>query len=110
MKLVHITFITNRLKNDFESLNRGRYEDVRLYNEILKAKDVLRQDPFKGVKVQRKLWPKYYVQKYQITNLWKYDLPGYWRLIYTIEANEVMVMNIILEWLDHKGYEKRFGY
>ena len=54
--------------------------------------------------------PRKYVQEYSITNLWKYDLPDAWRLIYTIGSDELKIVNIILEWFDHKEYEKRFHY
>ena len=39
-----------------------------------------------------------------------YDLPNGWRLIYTIETNEILVLAIILEWFDHKNYERTFNY
>jgi hypothetical protein len=48
--------------------------------------------------------------KYGIDNLWKYDLPGAWRLLYSVSGDKIEVMAIILEWLNHKKYEKRFGY
>lgn len=55
--------------------------------------------------------PKEYKEKFgQINNLWKYNLPEGWRLIYTIKRNEVIVLSIIFEWLKHKDYEKRFRY
>jgi len=38
------------------------------------------------------------------------DLPDGWRLVYTIKEDEVRILNIILEWFDHKDYEKRFKY
>ena len=50
------------------------------------------------------------MRKYKVTNLWKYDLPNAWRLIYTVDTDEVMIVAIILEWFDHKDYEKRFKY
>jgi len=50
------------------------------------------------------------IKKYKISNLWKYDLTNGWRLIYTIESDEIRIISIILEWFDHKNYEKRFGY
>ena len=40
----------------------------------------------------------------------KYNLPNAWRLAYTLKGNEVEIISIILEWFDHEGYEKRFGY
>jgi hypothetical protein len=63
-----------------------------------------------GTKIKKKLWPKGYKQKFGITNLWKYDLPNAWRIIYTIETDEVMIVSIILEWFSHKDYKKRFKY
>jgi len=51
------------------------------------------------------------VQKYQINNLWKYGLPDGWRLIYTIKTpNKVQILAVILEWFDHKEYERKFNY
>ncbi|MEK6933789.1 MAG: hypothetical protein AABW75_02850 [Nanoarchaeota archaeon] len=60
--------------------------------------------------MNKKLWPKEYTDKYPITNLWKYDLPNAWRLLYTLAENEVMIINIILEWMTHKEYGGRFNY
>lgn len=57
----------------------------------------------------KKLIPKDY-KKYGIDNLWKYDLPNGWRLMYSVANDEVKIISIVLEWLDHKNYEKRFGY
>jgi len=56
------------------------------------------------------LWPKEYIQNYNITNLWKYDFPNAWRLIYTLEANEVKIVSIILNWMNHKDYDRLFRY
>ncbi len=81
-----------------------------MYKFIDRAIDDLKQNPTCGIKIPKKMWPKVYVQKYRITNLWKYDLPNAWRLIYTVESDKVKIMSIILEWFDHKGYEKRFKY
>ncbi len=41
--------------------------------------------------------PKEYIKKYKIDNLWKYNLPNAWRLLYTIKGNEVMIVSVILE-------------
>ncbi len=109
-KQIHIAFITRKLKEQFQYLKEGKFEDQQLYKFINRALDDLKQNPTCGIKIPKKLWPKEYVQKYNITNLWKYDLPSAWRLVYTIESDEVKIVNIILEWFDHKEYEKRFNY
>lgn len=75
-----------------------------------RATDDLKKNPEIGIKIPKKFWPKEYIMKYRIDNLWKYNLPNAWRLIYTIAKDEIKILAIILEWFDHKIYEKRFGY
>jgi Txe/YoeB family toxin of Txe-Axe toxin-antitoxin module len=109
-KEVSVAFISEKLKGKFELLKEGKFEDKNLYTFIQGAINDLKQNPLCGAKIPKALWPKDYVQKYMITNLWKYDLPNAWRLIYTLETDEIKIISIILEWFDHKDYEKRFGY
>ena len=104
-----VAFISEKLKKDYECLREGRFEDKKLYDFITRAISDLKLDHTSGTKIQKKLWPAFY-KPYQITNLWKYDLPNGWRLIYTIEADDVRLVSILLEWFSHKDYEKRFGY
>jgi len=59
---------------------------------------------------QKRLIPKLYIERYRINNLCKYDLPKGWRLLYSIAREEVLIVAIILEWLSHPEYERRFGY
>ena len=109
-KQINVAFISQKLKEQFEYLKEGKFEDKELYKFINRAIDDLKLNPLCGIKIPKKLWPKEYVQKYNVTNLWKYDLPNVWRLIYTIESDEIKIVSIILEWFDHKEYEKRFNY
>lgn len=109
-KQIHVAFISKKLKELFEQLKEGKFEDKQLYKFINRAIDDLKQNPNCGIKIPKKLWPRKYIQEYNITNLWKYDLPSAWRLMYTIESDELKIVNIILEWFDHKEYKKRFRY
>lgn len=109
-KNILVSFISKKVKEDFDSLKEKKTEDKKLYEFISRAIMDLKNDPLCGTKIPKKLWPKSYIQQYEITNLWKYDLPNSWRLIYTIEADEIRIVNIILEWFNHKNYEKRFKY
>ncbi len=70
----------------------------------------LEKGAFCGVQIQKRLIPKEYTKRYDIDNLWKYDLPNAWRLIYSVAADKVIVISIVIEWMDHKNYEKRFKY
>jgi mRNA-degrading endonuclease RelE of RelBE toxin-antitoxin system len=63
-----------------------------------------------GQKIQKKLWPRYYEQKYGIANLWRLRLDSCWRMIYTIVGENVRIVTVILEVMEHKDYDRRFGY
>lgn len=107
---INVAFATIKLKNEFEQLKDGKFEDKELYSLICKAKDNLKKDPESGIKIPKRLWPDYYRKIMEINNLWKYNLSDSWRLIYTIESDNVMIVSIVLEWFNHKEYERRFKY
>jgi Txe/YoeB family toxin of Txe-Axe toxin-antitoxin module len=109
-KPIYVAFANKKLESDFEKLQKGKFEDKQLYKFIERATNDLKKNPMCGTKIPKNLWPKNYVKEYQITNLWKYDLPNAWRLIYTILEDKVMILNVILEWFSHKEYERKFGY
>jgi len=75
-----------------------------------RAFDDLAENAFFGIQIPKKLIPKTYLKKYKIDNLWKYDLPKAWRLMYSVARDEIIIISIILEWFPHKEYEKRFKY
>ena len=106
-KKISVVFVSEKLEKEFEKL--GAEEDIKKF--ILRAIEDLKQNPLCGVKLPKRLFPRAYIQKYNIDNLWKYDLPKGWRLIYTlINEAEVELISVILEWFDHKEYERRFSY
>ena len=102
-----VKFISDELEKDFNSLK----DDDFIKKAIIRAIQDLKENAFCGIQIPKKLFPKEYVQKYGIKNLWKYDLPKGWRLLYTVTAeNEVELISAILEWFNHKDYKRRFGY
>jgi hypothetical protein len=88
------------------SLRRGSY----LLKIVDAGLDALKLNMFAGEKIERKKHPRYYVRKYGVNNLYKFNLDSSTRLIYTLVAEETGVAVVILEVLDHKKYEERFGY
>lgn len=104
---VFVGFIDEKTKEEYD---KAKLEDPQLHKFLERATDDLKNNPNCGIKIPRDLWPKEYIKKYKIDNLWKYDLPNAWRLVYTIAKDEVKIMAILLEWFDHKNYERRFGY
>lgn len=109
-RITKVAFVDASLRKACEELEMGKHDEQQLAKFIGRAFDDLRSNPFCGIRIPSKYWPKEYVTKYSINNLWKYDLPDGWRLIYTVRGNELEIISVILEWFDHKNYERRFGY
>ncbi len=102
-----IQFVNEKIKAAFEKLKN---DDKKMHELILRAFEDIKNNAFCGIQVPKKLIPKEYIKKYNVRNLWKYNLPDAWRLIYSIEGKNLLVFSIILEWMNHKEYERRFGY
>ena len=105
-----IKFAEEKLKIAFNKLIISKTENKNLYKWIDRAMDDLEENAFCGIQIQKNLIPKEYIQKYGIDNLWKYDLPKGWRLLYSVAKEEIIIISIIIEWLDHKNYERKFKY
>ena len=106
-----IKFGDDCLKKAYQELEKGKFEDRQLKEWLDRAVADLRKNAFSGIQIPKRLIPKEYNVRYgPLENLWKYNLPNAWRLIYTIRRDEIVVLSIVLEWLDHKEYERRFGY
>src|SRR3989344_2928709 len=106
-RIKKIAFVDSDVKKAFDELKGGKYEEKELFEFIKRAIEDLKNNPFCGTRIPSKFWPKEYIKKYNVDNLFKYDLPNGWRMIYTIRGNELEIISIIIEWFDHKDYERR---
>ncbi|MBS3108333.1 hypothetical protein J4409_00515 [Candidatus Woesearchaeota archaeon] len=112
--------ITGEAKEEFDELNKVVGEEIAkgitssdhqtLLNSIKQKIDILKANPEYGTHISKDRIPKEYIIKYDVNNLWKVDLSGAWRMIYTIRGNEVEIISLILDIMNHKDYEKKFGY
>jgi len=102
-----IKFANEKVKEAFENL---KSPEDKLYKWLTRAFKDIEENAFCGIQIPKRLIPKLYLKQYNIKNLWKYNLPGAWRLLYSIENQEILVVSIILEWMDHKNYERKFKY
>lgn len=105
-----IRFAEESVKKAFYKLKNGDDSERELFKFINQALDNVEENAFCGIQIPKKLIPKEYILKYEVKNLWKYDLPKGWRLIYSIVNDEIVVVSLILEWFDHKEYEQKFNY
>ena len=105
-----VRFADDSLKKAFYKLQQGDDSEKELFNFIDQALDNIEKNAFCGVRLPKRLIPKIYASKYGVQNIWKYDLPKGWRLIYSVLGGKVVVVNLVLEWFAHKEYERKFKY
>ena len=78
---------------------------------INQMKDKLLEDLFSGDKIRKKQIPRYYQQKYDMKNLYRYRLLERYRAVYTIQFIENLgPCPIILVILSHNRYTQVFRY
>lgn len=104
---VSVVFADEKLKEAYYTVKDS---DPTLFKFLDRATDDIKANPKCGISIPKYLIPKIYIKKYGINNLWKYNLPNAWRLVYSITGNDVEIIAILLEWFPHKEYERKFKY
>ncbi|MEK6952529.1 MAG: hypothetical protein AABX29_05940 [Nanoarchaeota archaeon] len=102
-----VIFADDKLEAEFNLLPDNNW----LKKSIWKVINKLKENAFCGERIRKELIPKEYIRKYNINNLLWYPLSNGWRLVYSIIAqsnNEIIA--VIIEYYDHKNYERKFGY
>jgi hypothetical protein len=105
-----VVFANRKLKASFGKLYDFPNENELLLKWLNDAFDKLAENAFCGVQIKKKLIPSVYIESYEIDNLWKLNLPKGWRLLYSVARDEIRIISIILDWFDHKSYEKMLRY
>jgi hypothetical protein len=73
--------------------------------------DKLTRDVIVGDNIRRSLIPTALRRKYEINNLWRLELPGGWRALYTVASKPAEKPKVsILRIMSHKDYDRLFGY
>ena len=85
-------------------------QEIQLLRSIKQKVEFIKANPFYGDNIPKALIPKEYITKYNAKNLWRVELTNYWRMLYTIKGDQVEVICFILDIIDHKNYDKKFGY
>lgn len=107
MKASKIIFIDSDLEKTFKSLS----EKDSIKKALKRAIVDIKNNCYVGRNVKKKLIPRKLMDKYKINNLWIYNLPSAWRLLYSITSPEkVEIIAVILDWMDHKDYERLFKF
>ncbi|MBT7101992.1 hypothetical protein HN935_00595 [archaeon] len=107
MKPNKTKFIDRSLEEAFNIIDNNDPTKKALIRAI---KDI-KENCYCGRNVRKKLIPRRLIDKYKINNLWIYNLPSAWRLLYSLtNSGEVKLVAVVLDWMNHKDYEKLFKF
>lgn len=81
-------------------------EEMQLLKSIQQKVELIKENPMFGDNIPKKLIPR----DLDVSNLFCVDLTGYWRMLYSLEGNQIEVVAFILYLVDHPSYDKLFGY
>lgn len=83
-----------------------------ILNAVNKKVGLIKSNHHFGSPVAKKLIPQEYKLKYGATNLFHVELPAFWRMLYTLTngETEIEIVAFVLDVIDHKIYDKKFGY
>ena len=102
-----VVFAENNCEEAFNSLEKN--DPIK--KSIQKAIENLKTNTFSGEAIKKELIPKDYIKKYKINNLFWYPLSNGWRLVYSLmNEGTIEILAVLIEYFNHKDYEKRFKY
>lgn len=83
-----------------------------ILNAVRKKIELVKANPHYGDPIAKKLIPQEYKTKYGVTNLFRVELPSFWRMLYTLTdgETEIEIIAFVLDMIDHQTYNKKFGY
>ena len=84
-------------------------ESLSLVKSIERIKGILKENPQHGNPIKKDLIPKNFKNN-GITNLYRVELSNFWRMLYTINGNRIEIFLFVLNIINHKDYNKIFGY
>ncbi|MBS3156589.1 hypothetical protein J4442_00250 [Candidatus Woesearchaeota archaeon] len=98
-----------------ESVAKGKQAKKKptyeqLLTSINNALRNIKADYRYGDLIPRGYITKNIINEYGTDKIFRVELVGYWRLLYTLIGDDVKIIAFILEYIDHDRYNKLFGY
>ena len=109
--MIRIIF-SDEAQEIYDSLtSKTSKSEKMLFKAIDNKINLIKAHRFYGNPIAKKLIPKEYKIKYDITNLFRVELPLFWRMLYTLtNPDQIEIIAFVIDILDHKKYDKKFGY
>ncbi|HLC37908.1 MAG TPA: hypothetical protein VJI71_00460, partial [Candidatus Norongarragalinales archaeon] len=108
--------LKGQAKEEFEELNRiaggqqakgiTNSEEIQLLKSIEQKAVLIKENPTYGDNIPKKLIPK----GLDVSNLFRVELTGRWRMLYSLEGNQIEIIAFVLYVLNHPEYDRLFGY
>jgi len=99
--------VYKKLNSEAELNKQSRMILKAVNNKI----ELIKSNIHYGNPIAKTLIPEEYQIKYGITNLFRVELPAFWRMLYTLTNNEkVEIIAFVLDIIDHPSYDGKFGY
>ena len=77
--------ILNELVGQQINEDKQNTEEMQLLRSIKQKREFIKANPFYGDNIPKKQIPK----SYKVQNLWRVELTGYWRMLYTIKGDQI---------------------
>ena len=97
----------NKLVGDEQKKGITNSPNQQLLRSIKRVTELLKENPQYGDHIPRALAMK---TGLPVANLWRIELTGYWRMLYTITGNCIEIICYVLDIMDHRKYDKLFRY
>jgi hypothetical protein len=114
MKIVKV-ILSPEAEEVYKYLNQESV-DSKTERMILRAVnqkiELIKANPHYGDPLAKVLIPDEYLKQYGITNLFRVELPLFWRMLYTLTngGSNLEIVSFVLDIIDHPTYNKKFGY
>ena len=102
--------LRGQAKEAYLKLKKRRDKEANtILNSFDRVKNILKENPQFGDPIGKDLIPDK-LKRIGVKNLYRVELSNYWRMLYTIEGTRIEVFLFVLNLMDHKEYNKLFGY
>jgi hypothetical protein len=99
--------------NSLQERASGSKKELTIVEAIKNKAEIIKKDMHYGNPINKKLIPGVYRNNYDVKNLFRVELPYFWRLLYTLkndpdDSNSVLA--VVIGIVDHTEYNRLFGY
>jgi len=99
--------VYKKLNSEAEDSKQSRMILKSVNNKI----ELIKANIHYGDPIAKDLIPNEYKIKYGTTNLFRVELPAFWRMLYTLTNNEqIEIIAFVLDIIAHPDYDKKFRY